>query len=304
MISKTSRKKKKRLSLAAKRNLSGYLFTMPFIIGFVCIFLSSFILYIKMSLSDFAPTAEGMSFKPVGFDNYYEVVFIRNGFLKGTFSSLGQMLITCPAILLFSFFIANLLNKKFRGRGFFRVMFFFPFICAAGMAPMLPQIFGLSGPNGLLAEDASFFLVEGFMKLLGLEVGDSVWQYFDAVISQLYQIVSSSAMQILIFLAGLQNISPSLYEAASIEGCTAWESFWKITLPMISPMILVNAAYTLIDSLAGVSNNMISEIYDVGMTQAKFGIGSAMGILYLLIVLICLGILMAIVNKFVFYEDR
>lgn len=296
--------KKRRLSLAAKRNIAGYVFTLPFILGFIFLFLSSMILYVKMSFSNFSPTAEGMRFDPVGFDNFHEILFVRNGFLKKTFASLGKMVVICPAVLLFSFFIANILNQKFRGRTFYRTMFFLPFVCTAGMAPLLPSIFGLNGPSGMLTESSSYALVDHFMNLLGFQVGGSVWQYFDTIISQLYSIVSLSAMQILIFLAGLQSISPSLYEASAIEGCTAWENFWKITLPMISPLILVNAAYTLIDSLAGVSNTMIKEIYDVTMGEIQFGIGSAMGVLYLLIVLLCLGVLMLVVNRFVFYEDR
>lgn len=296
--------KKRKLSLAAKRNIAGYVFTLPFTLGFVFLFLSSMILYIKMSFSDFSPTAAGMRFDSAGLRNFHEILFVRNGFLKNTFASLGKMLVICPAVLLFSFFIANILNQKFRGRTFYRTMFFLPFVCTAGMAPLLPSIFGLSGPSGMLTDSSSHVLINEFMKLLGFSAGDSIWQYFDTIVSQLYSIVSSSAMQILIFLAGLQSISPSLYEASAIEGCTAWENFWKITLPMISPLILVNAAYTLIDSLAGVSNTMIKEIYEVTMTEIQFGIGSAMGVLYLLIVLLCLGVLMLIVNQFVFYEDR
>ena len=303
-MSKKQSGKKRTLSLADKRNLAGYVFTLPFTIGFIFLFLSSFILYIKMSFSNFSPTAEGMRFDPVGFENFHEILFVRNGFLKNTFASLGKMLVICPAVLLFSFVIANILNQNFHGRAFYRTMFFLPFVCTAGMAPLLPSIFGLAGPSGMLTQTSTYFLVDDFMRLLGFNAGDSVWQYFDAIISQLYNIVSSSAMQILIFLAGLQSISPSLYEASAIEGCTAWENFWKITLPMISPLILVNAAYTLIDCLAGASNTMITEIYDTTMNQIQFGIGSAMGVLYLLIVLLCLGVLMLVVNKFVFYEDR
>lgn len=303
-MKKAEKGKKIKLSLATKRNIAGYVFTMPFIIGFIFIFLSCVILYIKMSFSDFSPTAEGMRFDPVGFSNYYEILFVRNGFIKDTFASLGRMLITCPAVLLFSFFIANILNQKFRGRTFYRIMFFFPFVFSSGIIPLLPSIFGLSGPSGTLTDSSDYFLVADFLNLLGISAGDSVWNYFNTIVSELYSIVSSSAMQILIFLAGLQSISPSLYEASAIEGCTAWENFWKITLPMISPLILVNAAYTLIDCLAGVSNTMINDIYTTTMKDMEFGLGSSMGVMYLLVVLFFLSALMLIVNKFVFYENK
>lgn len=292
--------KSKRLSLSTKRNMSGYLFTMPFIIGFIFLFLSPLLLFGKMSFSEYSATIDGMRLDPIGFKNYHDLLFVENGFLKQTFSSLGNMLIMCPAVLFFSFFIAIILNQQFKGRTFARVMFFLPFITTTGIIPMLPTLFGDTRSTVIIF---STTLSESFLDLLGIGGGLPIKDYFQTVMSKVYEIVSASSMQIIIFLAGLQTISPALYEASSIEGASAWENFWKITLPMVSPLIVVNTVYTLIDCLAGTSNTMITEIYEVTMSQARFGMGSAMSILYLGIIFIILGIIISIINRFVFYEN-
>lgn len=103
--------------------------------------------------------------------------------------------------------------------------------------------------------------------------------------------MTNSGIQIFIFLAGLNSISPTLYEAAQIESATAWESFWKITFPMILPMILVNAVYSIIDSFTSINNKVMTYVYDMAFTNREFGLSSAMCWLYFL----CLGILVGLV---------
>ena len=108
----------------------------------------------------------------------------------------------------------------------------------------------------------------------------------------------------LIFLAGLQSISPAIYESCSIDGASSWETFWKITFPMISPMILVNAVYTVIDSFTSADNNVmryIDTIYEEGDGMVK---SSAMSWIYFLIVLILLGIVGGIISSFIFYQRK
>jgi ABC-type sugar transport system permease subunit len=299
-------KLKRKISLATKRSFAGYMFTLPFIIGAVLLFLSPFALNIKLSFSQYSASMAGMQLKDVGLGNYNQVLFIDNGFLKDTFSSLGYMLLTCPAILIFSFFVANILNKKFKGRTFVRIMFFLPFIATTGIAQMLlsSDFFGGVAGTNLTTITSNMGLTKAFLASFGTSIDNSVLQYFSSLVSQIYIIITSSSMQIIIFLAGLQTISPSLYEASSIEGSSSWEDFWKITLPMISPLIIVNAAYTLIDSLAGSTNTMVMEIYDITMGQARFGYGAAMGLLYFGIVFAILGLVIVIINRFVFYENR
>jgi ABC-type sugar transport system permease subunit len=111
---------------------------------------------------------------------------------------------------------------------------------------------------------------------VGSGVFDVIFQMIDAI----YDIVMASGIQIIIFLTGLQAISPSLYEAANVEGCTAWESFWKITFPMVSPLLLVNCIYTIVDFFMKNDNRVMERISTVMYSDAKFGVASAMSWIY------------------------
>ena len=128
--------------------------------------------------------------------------------------------------------------------------------------------------------------------------------FVTSIVSGIYDITQASGVQILIFLAGLQTISPSLYEASKIDGATGWENFWKITLPMISPMILVNAIYTIVDSLSSINNITVSLIYQTAAKDLDYTKSAAMGILYFSIVLTTLAVAMVIMSRFVYYENK
>src|SRR4030095_194801 len=129
---------------------------------------------------------------------------------------------------------------------------------------------------------------------------DIVMYLMDAV-ERIYQIVSQSGVQILIFLAGIQTISPQLYEASKIEGATGYEAFWKITLPMVSPLILVNVIYTIIDSFS--RNNMTTLIKETGFTTFNFGLSSAMAWIYFLVIMIILLVSTYFISKLVLYQE-
>ena len=103
----------------------------------------------------------------------------------------------------------------------------------------------------------------------------------------------------LIFLAGLQSISPTIYESCQIDGATSWETFWKITFPMISPMILVNAVYTVIDSFTTDSNTIMKFISNEYLQPDGKGTSTAMAWMYFLIVIAMVGIIAAICSAFV-----
>ncbi|MBR6918592.1 MAG: sugar ABC transporter permease, partial [Clostridia bacterium] len=137
-------------------------------------------------------------------------------------------------------------------------------------------------------------------------VGKELVEYVTGFINQIFDIVNRSGVQMLIFLAGLQSISPSVYESCEMEGASAWETFWKITLPMISPMILVNFVYTLIDSFTAESNEVMKFISSVYKVPANGGreVASAMSWFYFVVVIVVVAILGAIISRLVFYQRR
>ena len=303
------KKKKKSISLEQKRIRWGYIFALPFAVGFVLFFLSPLILYVILGFSKLSLTNQGMQLNLVGLENFYQVLFVRVGYFEQVLKSLGELLLTSPAIVLYSFFVATLLNQKFRGVA--RAIFFLPVIMASGIAAvsnndslMGHAIHALSGEVSLTGDGDNISMVKGLMDLLGASFFPQLFSFVSDLVGKIYTITMSSGVQILIFLAGLQGISPSLYEASSIEGATGWENFWKITLPMISPVVLVNSVYTIVDQLGGSANAVIMDMYDTALKQNQFGYSSAMGLIYFTLIFIVVGFVIFIMSKFVYYEDR
>ncbi|HCG36041.1 MAG TPA: sugar ABC transporter permease, partial [Clostridiales bacterium] len=139
-----------------------------------------------------------------------------------------------------------------------------------------------------------------------MAVGTQLVQYVVQIVNDIYNIVNRSGVQMLIFLAGLQSISPAIYESCTVEGATAWETFWKITFPMISPMILVNSIYTVIDSFTSSSNQVMSFISTVYEDTASHSreIATAMSWMYFMIVILIIAAVSALVSAYVFYQRK
>lgn len=302
-------KKSKGISaLEIRRAISGYVFISPFVIGFIFLMLMPFILYIFMGFSEQTVGDGGINFKLAGLDNYYQVIFEETDFITNVFSSIGDLLITFPAILLYSFFIAIILNQKFHGRGFARAVFFLPVLIASGSAAVQNDALMNSAVSAVLgtAEESAdtLNLTAVLMDMLGSSLDSSFFSVIETLVNKIYTIAMSSGVQILIFLAALQSISPSLYEASSIEGATGWENFWKITLPMLSPMILVNSVYTIVDIMGSASNSVVNKLYSLAMNEFEYGLSSAMGTIYFGLTIMILGIVVFVMSKMVYYENR
>jgi ABC-type sugar transport system permease subunit len=150
--------------------------------------------------------------------------------------------------------------------------------------------------------------VTGFIESLliaewGAGVGGDLIQIVIDIINQIYPIVMSSGIQILIFLAGLQTINPSIFEASSLEGATGWENFWKITFPMISPMILVVVVYTIVDFMVRTDSEVMNYVNITVNRLREFGFGSAMAMIYFLVIAAILGIVGLLISRLVYYYD-
>ncbi len=199
------------------------------------------------------------------------------------------------------------MNQNFKGRGAVRAIFFLPVILSSGV------IVGVEYNNALLSdmkeiisETSTDTSVTGVLESI-LVTSDSspmskMFEYVFTIINQVYNIAIASGIQIIMFLSALQTISPSMFEAAKIEGCTAWESFWKITFPMVSSMILVNVVYTVIDFFLKTDNTVMTKISEE-VTKLNYGVSSAMAWVYFLCVIIILGIISLIISKRVYYYE-
>lgn len=298
-------------SLNARRRRAGYWFVLPFCIGFLVFFFSPMVFYVVMAFSKMSLTNNGMNFTGNGLDNFKELLLNDPQYVVSVVESLQPLLLNLFAIVLYSLFVAILMNQKFAGRGFFRAVFFLPVVVASGSA-------ALSGSSDKLLSNAQLLLNGGSSVVdMGKDITQTIVSMFGStgatqrlvsvvstVVSGMYTITQASGVQILIFLAGLQSINGSLYEAAKMDGATGWESFWKITLPLISPMILVNAVYTIVDRLSGSDNALVARMYKLAAEELQYTGSAAMGVLYFSIVITILVIVMWILSRFVYYENQ
>ena len=304
-------KKTKIASLDRRKARAGWIFVLPFVIGFVILYLPIVIESIKYSIFVYDHHLGTQEF--VGFANYYDALFSETDFVQTLVTGLQEMAFDIPAILIFSLFVAVILNQKMIGRAAFRAIFFLPVVVSTGlMESVMSMSYASSGTSmdvGMEASAsdrvASALALEDLLQSVfdGLGFGSEMVTYIVDAVASISTIVNRSGVQILIFLASLQSISPAIYESCQIDGATSWETFWKITFPMVSPMILVNGVYTIIDSFTTESNsvmNVIDETYAMGEKH----VSSAMGWMYFLIVLLIVGVVAAVFSAYVFYQRR
>lgn len=308
-------KRKKSASLDKRKARGGWLFVLPFVIGFILIYLPIVIDSIRYSFYTIKVLAGGgFELIPAGWNNYNEALFVNPDFVETLIQGLGDMVFDIPMILIFSLFMAVLLNQKMAGRAVFRAIFFIPVIISTGIVgtieaqntagDYMESAEGIDDGSGTstASEIVSAMDVEAMFS--GMAVGQGLVEYVTTAINNIYDIVNRSGVQMLIFLAGLQSISPAIYESVQIDGATAWETFWKITFPMISPMILVNAVYTIIDSFTAESNVVMSFISGIYQQANGNVVSSAMSWMYFLIVIAIIAIVAAVFSAFVFYQRR
>jgi len=306
-------KKIRGISLDERKQLYGYAFVSPFLIGFLLFFIAPFLFYISMSFSKMTLTNEGLAFINIGFENYKNIFTTKPEYMVNVWNSVTVIGVQLFTTVLYSLFVAILLNQKFKGRFLVRAIFFLPVIVASGVAAISSDkdilvnnaYMLLSGMADNTSVKMSANIAETIIALFGTtNITHGFVSFVTSIVSGIYDITQASGVQILIFLAGLQTISPSLYEASKIDGATGWENFWKITLPMISPMILVNAIYTIVDSLSSINNITVSLIYQTAAKDLDYTKSAAMGILYFSIVLTTLAVAMVIMSRFVYYENK
>lgn len=298
---------KKKQSLESRQVKSGYLFTLPFLIGSSFFVIFPIIISIVFSLSHVSNDSSGYTVDFLGLDNYKYMLMSDPNYNQTVLNTLKTMLINIPVVAIFSFFIASLLNQEFKGRGLARSILFLPLIVSA---PAVVQLLaGEQVASGM--GDAAAEVSEGVdlstaitVYLSEMDVGSGITNLLTSTVNNIGAVLAMSAIPIIIFLAGLQSISPSIYEASYVEGATKWEVFWKISLPMISPMILVVIIYTMIDSFSSTNNAVINTIHKLCFTgNINLGRGCAAAWIYLVITLAIMAIIYLVVNKFVFYYD-
>ncbi len=296
------RKGRKR-DLRWKEARNGYLFILPWIIGFLALFLRPLLTSIKFAFSKVQFTPSGIVTSFVGWENFTspfkdDAYFVTKYFAPGISSFWYESALVC----IFSLFIAILLNQKFKGRTVARALFFLPVIIASGVVIQVLRQNGMD--TDLETENSYVFSSDGLAVLLdSIGFPDKIRKVFEEISNRIFDIVWLAGIQIILYLSGLQSIPRSEYEAAQIEGATAWECFWKITWVRISPMTLVVVVYSIVDSFTNVSNKMIKWTYDQYVAN-NLGVSSAMGWFTCMIAFVVLLIVGGLISRHVFYVNE
>ena len=315
-INAAPKKKKKASSLDARKSRAGWLFVLPFIIGFVIIYapiVYDSILYSFTKIN--IVTGGGFRLTWVGLENYQEALFVDATFVQTLTAGIQQLIFDIPAIVIFSLFMAVMLNEKMVGRAAFRAIFFIPVILSTGLIDKIDQqnqmlqymenTSSMDMGDGGAETNAQIISAMDVQRLFrNMVIGEELLNYVVGLVNDIYDIVNRSGVQMLIFLSALQSISPAIYESCQIDGATTWETFWKITLPMISPMILVNTVYTVIDSFTSADNQVMTYIDQVYDQPSGNVLSSAMSWMYFIIVMVIIAAVAGVLSAYTFYQRQ
>jgi ABC-type sugar transport system permease subunit len=312
-----------KLSYEGKKAMYGYGFIAIWVLGIIFIFIGPLITSVRYSFSNttlvsateaaqYDMNTAGIHLEWNSFAHYNYAFTTDPNYTVALATSLSAMIPQVLMILIFSLFVAVLLNQKFKGRTLLRAIFFFPVLIATG--PVIAVINGSIMSQGIGGDAAQFStmfqtdMVEGFMQFLGLyNISQEFSEFISNTTSNIFNLLWKSGIQILIFLSALQQIPTAAKEAASMEGATAWEFFWKITFPTISPMILANLIYTIIDNFSDSQNLVMNQVLEHAKNFANIpgtgaGYASALAWVYFGIIAIALAVVVGIVSRFVFYQ--
>ena len=263
----------------------GYLFLIPWFIGAVLLLAYPLGMSIWYSLNNIRITPQGMKFTYLGYANFTQILMQDPEFPMELVDYILSTVISAPIIVVFALIIAMMLNMPIHGKSFFRLIFFLPVIIVSG--PILGMLTE-QGAGNISAIDTQ--AISGAISgMLPTMIAEPISDLFENMITILWY----SGVQILMFLSALQKMDKSMYEAAKIDGGSGWECFWKITLPNLKPIILLNTVYTIVFISNNDQNSIIGLIKSSmfsGTKEKGYGYASAMAWLYSIIVLLIVGI--------------
>lgn len=298
---------KRKLTLAKKRAIVGLLFISPWLLGFLMFYVRSIFMTVQFSLSNIEVLDSGYNLTFVGLDNFIYAFTAHGSFKKVLVESIMNMLVDVPLIIFFSLFIALLLNKNFKGRTLVRAIFFLPVIMNSGVVASVIEYSrnlmsgGISAVSTEMAE-STFVNIEYYIEIFeSLGMPEILLDYVISAVSRINSIITASGVQIVIFIAALQAIHPSLYEVAKIEGATGYETFWKVTLPMVSPLIITNVVYTVVDFF--MNSQVVKLSYSTAMTAQNYGLSATFSFISTACVIAILIISCGLISKRTFYHN-
>ncbi len=291
-------KKKHTKGIEARKSRYGFMFVLPWLIGFVLFFFIPIIQSLVYSLSTVQVTGNGIATEFVGLEHYSYLIDRDPEYLKMLRTSVISFAYKLPLILVVSIVLSLVLNQKFKGRVFFRGLFFLPVIIATGVVMELVFKTIDSSSTALGVSDSitsNMFSIESIMESLDLPT--QIATYIQTAVSSIFDLIWECGIQIILFIAGLQSIPASIYEASKVEGATKWEEFWFITFPQLGRITLLVAIFTMLEIFADNQNELMSSSY-IKMSGGIYDESSAMLWMYFAVVAVIMGILVALYSKF------
>ena len=287
--------KSKNRKIISGSTAEAYIFLIPFLIGIAAFLIYPLCTTVKLSFGELSG-GSNFDLKWLGFSdlfkNYTKALFVDTTFVPVLLSEVKTMLIRTPLIMAFSLILAICISRNIRCRGFFRFAFFLPFLLGTGN--VLQQMLNVGVDSQVLSLESVTVIPPYILGYLG----DNVVEFVNLFFSNVVLVLWNSGVQILLFMSGIQAIPLSLYESASVDGATEWEKFWKITLPMLVPIILLNLVYTITESFTSTTNAMLIYIKQRAFSSnSDFEFASAASLLYMLVVLVFIGVAFLILGR-------
>ena len=294
------KKKRKHKGIESLKSTYGRLFVLHWEIGLLLFFVMPLFQSFYYAFCDVSFSGGEYHFQYAGLKNYNEAININPDFMNNVSASIGQIFASLPVIVIISLILALLLNQKFRGRLFFRGLYFLPVIIASGVVIELlfestSSEISTAGVSGSFA--ANMISVEDIINWLSLPT--QIGAFFAKLLNDIFNLIWNCGIQIVLFISGMQSIPDSLYEVSKVEGATKWEEFWFITLPMLSRTLILVIIFTIVELVTAKNNVVMSQAYTLMQGAAtKYGLASAMLWIYFIIVGIIMGVIMLLFGKF------
>lgn len=279
-----------------RENLSGYIFVAPYVIGLIVFFAFPLVFSLRISFGDYQLARGGYTITPTGLSNYYKVLFEEVDFTHAFVNAIVDTLIDTPLIVVFSLILSVMLNRRMPAKGLFRTIFFLPFLLGSGY--VMKQLLGMN------VNESAMSMARGIIFPIQVQeyIGPAATKVAMGFLSRITLILWRCGVPIVLFLSGLQSIPVSLYEAGMVDGATEWEKFWKITVPMISPVMLLVMVYTVIDSFTDASNPMVDMFYTRAFEKLEYSLSAAMSWMYFGFILLLVLLIFLVMRRFIYSE--
>lgn len=291
-------KMKKQKGIETLKSRYGFLFTLPWLFGLVVFFMIPIIQSVIYCFSDLRIDAGSVNTSFEGLKNFKFILFEDPNYINNLISGLKNIFIQVPFILVLSLILGILLNNEFKGRIFFRSLYFLPVIIATGV--VLKLFLGAAQNDATevaVADNVAFGMIDFTVVLEGLNLPSSILEYLSVALDNIFMLIWQSGIQIVLIIAGLQTIPDLLYEVAHVEGATKWEQFWFITLPMMIRTLLLVCVFTMVEVVTINTNPVMKQGYDY-FGNIEYGTGSAALWFYFIIVGIILAAVFGLFSKF------